>query len=300
MARIALVNLPGWAEDDHEATLQTYLATAAPDDPARNVAAGGARFFFEEHFEAELVSDSATMTGYFEPVYLGAREAGGPFVAPVHAIPEGWEQGQGFASRREIEEGNLLAGRELAWLTTPLDAFLLQVQGSGRVRLADGSELRLGYAGKNGHPYVSLGRLLLERGELSPDDISMQALRAWYAANPEAGEAALLENPSYVFFKVLDALPPELGPIGTSGVPLTPQRSIAVDPDSTALGSLVYIDPAGIDVPPRLCVAQDTGGAIKGLGRTDLYCGTGEAAGEMAGSLHMTVRFLRLVPRVAG
>ncbi|SIO20093.1 murein transglycosylase A [Vannielia litorea] len=299
MERIALTALPGWAEDDPDAAFAAYLLTADPDDPAHGVAQGGARAFLEKHFEAELVSAEAELTGYFEPVYEGARARGGRYGVPVHGLPEGWEPGEGFAARAEIEAGDLLAGQELAWLTSPLDAFLLQVQGSGRVRLPDGTEMRLGYAGKNGHRYVSLGKLLLERGVLQASDVSMQAIQAWFADNPEAGRAALLENPSYVFFRLLDEVPPELGPIGTSGVPLTAQRSVAVDPENIPLGSLVYLDTSPTETPPRLCVAQDTGGAIKGPGRTDLYCGTGEEAGAQAGRLHATFRAYRLVRKAA-
>ncbi len=257
---------------------------------------GAAKEHLETHFQAEILAEGAVLTGYFEPVYRGALERSDSHPAPVYAVPEGWQTGQSFASRTEIVEKNLLAGRELAWLASPLDAFLLQVQGSGRIALPDASELRLGFAGKNGHPYVSLGRLLLERGALTPEDVSMQALRAWYDANPEDGAKALLENPSFVFFKPLE-IAPELGPIGTAGVPLTPQRSIAVDPAATALGSLIYLDIPDADTSSRLCVAQDTGGAIKGPGRTDLFCGTGDIAGEQAGKLFTTIRSYQLVPR---
>ncbi len=300
MARIGLTDLPGWAGNDHEQALSAYLRTAMPDDPAHAVEQSSAKAFFERTFEAELFAEEAVLTGYFEPVYDGSLHSKSGYEAPLHALPDGWREGDTFASRAEIEDGDLLAGRELAWLKSPLDAFLLHVQGSGRVRLPDGSERRVGYAGKNGHAYVSLGKLLLERGELEPGDVSMQAIRAWFDADPERGMAYLRENPSYVFFRSLDELPAELGPIGTAGVPLTPHRSVAVDPAHTALGDLLYIVPAEAEMPPLLCVAQDTGGAIKGRGRTDLFCGTGEAAGEQAGRLHTQIGFFRLVPKVEG
>ncbi|WP_254695391.1 MltA domain-containing protein [Oceanicola sp. D3] len=243
------------------------------------------------------MAEDAVMTGYFEPVYEGALQKSDDCRAPIHALPEGWQTGDSFATRAEIEDGDLLEGCELAWLKSPLDAFLLQVQGSGRVRLADGSMRRVGYAGKNGHPYVSLGKLLIERGHLTAKDASMQAIQAWFSENPELGPRYLRENPSYVFFRSLDDLPEELGPIGTAGVPLTAQRSIAVDEAHTRLGALAYVVPKHPDTAPRLCVAQDTGGAIKGAGRTDLFCGTGAQAGAQAGRLNTTLSFFRLVPK---
>ncbi|WP_213544130.1 murein transglycosylase A [Vannielia litorea] len=300
MAQLSLRDLPGWADDDHAAALTTYLKTAPDDLNARSALPRDACSFFEDTYAAELVAGSAVLTGYFEPVYEGSLYPDAACQTPVHALPEGWAEGQAFAARAEIEDEDLLAGRELAWLKSPLDAYLLQVQGSGRIRTAEGSELRVGYAGKNGQPYVSLGKLLVEHGELAADDVSMQAIYDWFEKDPARAMDYLRRNPSYVFFQRLDDLPPDQGPIGTSGVPLTAHRSIAVDPEHIALGSLVYLAPLDASIGPRLCVAQDTGGAIKGPGRTDLFCGTGDGAGAEAGPLLASTAVYRLVPKSAG
>lgn len=300
MSDVVLTSLPGWEEDDHAAALAAYLKTAKPEDPARAITADAARDWLAHSFVAQPIATDALLTGYFEPEYPGATEPSGPFNAPVYAPPEGWTDGTPYFSRRDIEARHLLRGRELAWLADPLDVFFLQVQGSGRVRLADGGMMRLGYAGKNGHPYTSLGKLLVERGEIAAPDISMQAIRDWVRANPEAGRELMRENASYVFFRVIEGLGQELGPIGTAGVPLSAGRSVAVDPQHTPLGAFVWIEALeGFD-HPGLCVAQDTGSAIIGPGRTDLFCGTGDAAGERAGGLKRKIRAYRLVRREAG
>jgi len=261
------------------------------------VPGGAAREFLEESLDAFEIAATALVTGYFEPEYEGSAQREPGFDVPVYAKPDGWEPGQLFATHRDIIDRGLLRGRELAWLQDPLDAFLMQVQGSGRVRLQDGSVMRLGFAGKNGHAYVSIGRLLVDRCEIAEDDISMQATRDWFKRNPEPGRQLLLENPSFVFFREVTELAPGDGPIGTAGVPLTPLRSIAVDPAHVPLGGLVWIEPENGDLPPTLCVAQDTGGAIKGAGRTDLFCGSGRDAGELAGRMNWRARVLQLVPR---
>lgn len=212
---------------------------------------------------------------------------------PLRAAPAG----QVAASRAEIEDGALADQRlELAWVD-PVDAFFLHIQGSGRVRLADGTVLRLGFAARNAHPYVPIGRLLIERGAIAREAMSMQAIRAWLAAAPpEAARALLRENPSYIFFRVLD-LAADTGPIGTLGVPLTPRRSIAVDRAHVPLGAPVWL--LGETGLPALQVAQDTGGAIRGRARADAFWGWDEAAPLAAGPQNSTVRMLVLVPRSA-
>jgi len=297
VARVDLTSLPGWAEDDHAAALTTYRESCASDDAAWQVVLADARQFFEDRFLAEAVSNDGHLTGYYEPELAGALHPDNYFSVPLHGVPEGWEAGDVFATRAEIADQDLLLGRELVWVADPLEAFLLQVQGSGRILLPDGTSRRLGYAGKNGQPYVSLGKLLVARGEIVADAVSVQAIRDWFAANGENAQQTLRENPSYVFFQWLEGLDPAKGPLGTMRKPLTAMRSIAVDLDVLPLGSLTYIIPSDESIGPRLCVAQDTGGAIKGEGRGDLFCGTGDAAGALAGSLNTPMTMLRLVRR---
>jgi membrane-bound lytic murein transglycosylase A len=206
-----------------------------------------------------------------------------------------------FADRTTISAG-ALAGRglELAWVDDPADAFFLHIQGSGRVTLAEGGVLRLGYGGWNGFPYVAIGRFLVEDGILTREQVSMQAIRAWMdAAGPEAAAALMARNPSYIFFRRLD-LPPEAGPIGTLGAPLTPMRSIAVDRTQVPLGLPVWVsgrDPLTDQPLRRLTVAQDTGGAIRGPARADLFTGWGTDAANRAGRLRDPAALILLMPR---
>lgn len=268
-------DLPGWQSDDHAAAYAAWLLTARPaqcDDDART--------FFETHFVAE--ARRCHFTGYYEPELDGRRERDARFCHPLHAAPgDLTEKGQWF-SRREIAERDLLAGRELVWLDSAVEAFLAQVQGSVRVRLEDGSVLRLGYAGKNGHEYRSIGKELILRGAIAADAISADAIRGWCAANPAAVPELLALNPSYVFFRTLD-LNRKLGPIGSSGVPLTALRSLAADPDHVPPGAPVWVECGSVQA---LFIAQDTGSAIKGPERADLFCGSGEAAGRLASGLN--------------
>ncbi len=212
---------------------------------------------------------------------------------PLRAAPAG----QVAARRAEIEDGARADQRLEHARVDPVDAVFLHIQGSGRVRLADGTVLRLGFAARNAHPYVPIGRLLIERGAIAREAMSMQAIRAWLAAAPpEAARALLRENPSYIFFRVLD-LAADTGPIGTLGVPLTPRRSIAVDRAHVPLGAPVWL--LGETGLPALQVAQDTGGAIRGRARADAFWGWDEAAPLAAGPQNSTVRMLVLLPRPA-
>ncbi len=204
--------------------------------------------------------------------------------------------GRPWLALAEIEDG-ALAGRglEIAWLEDPVEAFFLQVQGSGRVRLPDGRVLRLGYAGKNGHPYASVGRMLIELGALGVGEATADAVRGWLRRHPEEGRAVMRANASFVFFRELD-LPPELGPLGVLGRPVTPLRSLAVDPAHVPLGAPVWIETDGAERLRRLMVAQDLGGAIKGAQRADIYVGTGAEAGQRAGRIRDGGRMVVLLP----
>ncbi len=287
----------------------------------------GARAFFEQHFQPYAMTVSggadALFTGYYEPEVQGSRRRGGRYQTPILALPNDLVQvpaapgatgGGGKAigrmsggqlvpyyDRAQIERGALAARHlELFWLADPAEAFFLQVQGSGRVRLPDGSTARVGYAGQNGRPYVPIGRLLAERGEIPADQVSMQTIRVWLASHPDKARALMDENPSYVFFRELTGLPSDEGAPGAFGVPLTPSRSLAVDPQLLPLGAPVYIattDPATAGPLDRLALAQDTGSAIKGALRGDLFFGWGPDAENRAGRMRQSGRAWLLLPR---
>jgi membrane-bound lytic murein transglycosylase A len=195
---------------------------------------------------------------------------------------------------------DLLAGKELVWVDNPIDAFFLQVQGSGRVVIEPGGEIiRLAYADQNGHPYRSIGRYLVDRGELSLEQASMQGIKAWYLANPTRRDELLNANPSFVFFKEEKILDSSKGPKGSLGVPLTPQRSIAIDPQFVPLGSPVFLSTThpNTELPlRRLVLAQDTGGAIRNPVRADFFWGFGDQAGELAGRMKQSLFMWVLLP----
>ena len=290
----------------------------------RNIRNETVRAFIETRFEV-FAAGSGVMTGYYEPILRGAPAPDETFNTPLHARPpELVEQPvtsnplrrrfgvmvdgrfEPFFDRAAIDAG-VLAGRglELAWVDDPADAFFLHIQGSGRVVLPDGRMMRVGYAGQNGRPYVPIGRVLIERGELTRDQMSMQAIRTWLTGAGRDRSVELLQaNPSYVFFRVVDSLTPEQGPIGALGVPLTPERSVAVDRNFIPLGTPLFVsvrDPtARRGTPPagRLVVAQDTGGAIRGPARTDYFWGWGPEAGERAGRMREEAEVFILLPRI--
>jgi membrane-bound lytic murein transglycosylase A len=234
-----------------------------------------------------------TLTGYFEPELPASPVWSPEFPVPLHGVPPALPDGP-WLTRAQIAATGALAGLELAWLADPLDAFLLQVQGSGRLRFADGRVLRLGYAGRNGHPYTSIGKLLVAEGQIAADQVSIPAIRAWAAANPDRVAGLLARNDSYVFFRLQD-LAPDQGPIGTAGRPLTAMRSLAVDPALIPLGSVLWLKTDGPAALQCLVVAEDTGAAITGA-RADLFCGTGDAAGQLAGRLHAPATLTPLRP----
>ena len=304
--------LPDWRAEPHESARPALRASCAaisalpPDAPlgGTSVAADWAEFCaaiatprpLRDIMERLLVVQDhgeGRLTGYYEPELRGAPAPTPALPTPLHARPPTPIS----ASRAQIQDG-ALAGRglELAWVD-PVDAFFLHIQGSGRVVMPDGRVLRLGYAGANGHPYVPIGRILIQRGAIAREAMSMQAIRAWLAAaRPEEARALLRANPSYIFFQEL-ALAPDQGPIGTLGVPLTPRHSIAVDRAHVPLGAPVFV--LGETGLPRLMVAQDTGGAIRGRARGDAFWGWGDAAGEAAGPQNQPIRMFVLLPPAA-
>ena len=289
-----------------------------------------ARAFFEARFEPVALSNGngspdGLVTGYYEPVIRGCRARKPDCSVPIHGVPDdlitvdlaaidpelkgkrlrGRIDGRKlvpYASRAEIDSrngnGKPLPAPVLAWAVDTVDVFFMQVQGSGRLQLDDGSTLRLGYADQNGHPYRAVGKSLVERGALSRDGVSMQSIRDWLAANPAERDAVLATNPSYVFFRELP--PSDDGPPGSLGVPLTPARSIAVDVNAVPLGSPVWLattDPDDGSAIRRLMAAQDTGGAIRGTVRADLFWGRGDVAAAKAGRMQQPGRMWLLRPR---
>ena len=306
---LSFEELDGWAEDDHAAALQVFLETC-PDlaDPewqsicalATQTRAPAARPFFELLFRPVLIGGEAAalFTGYFEPELEGSRRRSERFRYPIYRMPDDPAPGGLWPSRAEIEDGGALDGRglEIAWVDDPVELFFLQIQGSGRIMLAEGGIVRVGYAGANGYPYRSVGAELIRRGVLAAHQASADAIRAWVRRNPAEGEILLRSNPSYVFFREIDGVGPDKGPLGAMNRPVTPMRTLAVDPAYTPLGAPVWIEKAGASPLRRLMVAQDTGAAIKGAQRADIYFGTGDAAGLAAGRVKDGGRMVVLLP----
>jgi membrane-bound lytic murein transglycosylase A len=264
--------------------------------------AAAAHRFFEQFFTPLAVADydehEGLFTGYYEIELNGSRRRWGRYQTPIYRRPP--ELGSGFhPSRANIEDG-ALAGRglELFWVDDPINAFFLQIQGSGIIRLRNGRLVRVGYDGQNGRPYVPVGRLLIERGAIERGALTMTSIRAWMKEHSAAGAALRREDASYVFFREVAGA----GPIGAEGVALTPERSIAVDRAFIPLGIPIWVEAderfAPAEPVRRLVVAQDTGGAIKGPVRGDLFWGSGSAAGLRAGATNARGRYYLLLPRV--
>ncbi|MDO8703655.1 MAG: murein transglycosylase A [Sulfuricaulis sp.] len=302
---------------------------AVPDDDI-------ARAFFETRFSARQVTghngaSEGLITAYYEPLLHGSRTRTERFRYPLYGRPDDLVvvdlgelypelQGKRFRgrlsgnrvvpyySRAEINHApkpqrpptpRPLSGQELVWVDDPVALFFLEIQGSGRVQLTDGKIMHVGYADQNGHPYVAIGRKLVESGALKLEEATMPAIRAWLVAHPDQAQAVLNSNPSYVFFTLRE--PEASGPTGALNVPLVPERSIAVDPAFIPLGSPVWLDttlPDSRDPKPfrRLEFAQDTGGAIRGPARADLFLGFGEKAERLAGEMRQRGKLYVLLP----
>lgn len=299
-------DLDGWAEDDHAAALRVFLETC-PDlrDPDWSALCAAAhadpdpRSFFELFFRPVLITDDRDpmFTGYYEPELDGSRVETPRFRYPVYRLPEEARNGK-WLSRREILSGELMQDRglEIAWVDDPVELFFLQIQGSGRIRLADGTHIRVGYGGSNGHDYRSVGAELVRRGIYNAHQVSAQVIKNWVRRNPTDGEELLYHNPSYVFFREVTRVSPERGPLGAMNRSVTAMRSVAVDPAYVPLGAPVWIEKAGKKPLHRLMVAQDTGSAIKGPQRADIFMGTGDKAGRAAGKLRDGGRLVVLLP----
>lgn len=332
-ARLDLSALPGWADEDHAAAYAAFRETCRPTGPLAGVCQsarqagplgrGGARAFLEAAFVAEPLAGSGVLTGYYAPVYEARLASDGPFTAAVRGKPADLStidaglldplqaghpvvvqtRANGalvpYPDRTEIESRP--ADKPLAWMR-PEELFFLQIQGSGVLVFEDGKRLKALYAANNGRPFVGVANTMRDRGLLAPDAISGDSIRAWLAAHrgPEA-DAIMQLNPRYAFFR----LAPDDGkpPVGAAGLTLPPGRAIAVDPGFHAYGELFWIDgeaPMLAGAFPRyqrLVTALDTGGAIRGDIRADLYLGQGLSAGAEAGRIRHTLRLYRIVPR---
>jgi membrane-bound lytic murein transglycosylase A len=289
-----------------------------------------ARRFFEVNFRPFAVvphAGNGFLTGYYEPEFQGSRTPDTSYRVPLLDRPKdlvtipqgetlpGLEQGlqaarrtkdgyEPYPDRAAIEEGALGSlARPIVYLREPGEAFILHVQGSARIRLTDGSVMRVAYAGRNGRPYTSIGRLLVQQGEMDLESMTLEKLMGWLKDNPEPAKALMRQNQSYIFFREASELAPEDGPIGGAGTPLVPGRSLAVDRSLWTYGLPVWLDgqlPLTLEKTEplqRLMIAQDTGSAIVGPARGDFFFGSGEEAGRRAGLLRHTVRFVVLQPK---
>jgi len=283
--------------------------------------------YYTQHFDVFSTTNQdgssvGLITGYYQPVLHGSRTPTAKYAYPLYGQPKDlitvelsalypelkFKRIRGkldgnklvpYLSRAEIEHpSNPLAGNELVWVDDALDAFYLQIQGSGLVKFENGEQMHVGYADQNGHPYHSIGKLLVQRGELTADQASMQGIKDWARKNPGKLQGLLDSNPSYVFFR---ELPSGLfGPLGALGVPLTVERSVAIDPKYVPLGAPIFLSttyPNSTKPLKRLMMAQDTGGAIKDGVRADFYWGSGEAAGKAAGAMKQAGLIWVLLPK---
>ena len=290
----------------------------------------GLRAWLEQRFVARALidakgADTGLMTGYYEPLLNGSRRRESAAQVPLYARPadlltidlveveprlagmrlRGRVQGNRvvpYHSRADIDTRNALAGHELLWVDDPVDAFFLEIQGSGRVQLRDGSVARVGYADQNGHPYRAIGRTLIDQGALPAEAVTAPSIRDWLRANPAQARTVMHSNPSVVFFRELPAntADPTAGPPGAMGVPLTTERSLAIDRSVVPLGSLLWLDtvhPVSGQAWQRAMVGQDTGGAIVGRIRADVFWGFGAEAARAAGTMKTPGRMWVMEPR---
>lgn len=291
---LKLAREPGWARACSETGQIDEL------DPA------SARGYFERYFTPfQVANDDGSVrglvTGYYEPELHGSRYRHAPYLYPLYRWPTGYARNAPLPPRATLLRSGMLNGSELVYVDDPIEAFFLQIQGSGRILMEDGSVMRVSFGGTNNQPYKSIGTWLIEHHELSASQASMQGIRAWAQANPGRVDNLLEINPRFVFFK--ESTPVAAGdadgPIGALGVPLTPERSIAVDPSSIPLGLPVFLAttrPLTHEPLNQLVFAQDVGSAIKGGVRADFFWGLGDAAGELAGKMKQAGRMWVLEP----
>ena len=293
--------------------LDLCAQAATADDP---------RAFFESRFTPYAISEAdkadGLFTGYYEPEILAAPARGGVYQTPIYALPDDWVRfdlgefdsrlaGQHATAR--VRDHTLAPypdragidavpprGEVLLWAADPVALFFLQIQGSGRARLPDGSSVRLAYAGANGQPYTAIGRTLINEGQLTRETVSLQSIRAWLAAHPDQARRVMETDQSYVFFLRATIDDPALGSTGTLGANLTPLASLAIDPKLNALGAPFFVAAEGADPVHGLLIGQDTGGAIKGAVRGDIFFGFGPEAEQRAGHMNAPGRLFVLLP----
>jgi membrane-bound lytic murein transglycosylase A len=333
-------DLPGWTADDPTPAFAAFLASCRvlkKQDLWRPVCAaarkvdGSASAVLRAWLETWLRpwamvnpdgSRTGLITGYYEPVLQGSRKKSRQYPYPVFGPPDDlitvdlaslYPELKNLRLRGRLEGKRLVpyydraewqkqeskrSPKALAWVADAIDLFFMQIQGSGQVELEDGSRIRLGYADQNGHPYRSIGRWLIDQDELVSDQASMQGIKNWAQTNPQRLDELLNKNPSLVFFRELPMT--GSGPLGAMGLPLTPQRSLAVDPRYISLGAPVWLattEPNSEQALTRLMLAQDTGGAIRGAVRADFYWGSGPDAGSLAGKMRQSGRIWVLLPQ---
>ena len=315
--------IPGWDEDNLSEAWQAWLQSC---NSLRNRKAGpvnwvavcdranaqkpkDAKTFFENNFRAYAVRNQVTgkadglVTGYYEPIINGSRIRTDRYSVPLYSYPKAWVRAKPdpAPTRAELMNSNLLKGSEIAWVEDPVAAASMQIQGSGKIRLDNGQIMRLGFAGSNDLPFKSSAQWLLDRKEITRAEATMQGISDWAKRNPNKVQEMLNANPRFVFFRELQtAANQDLGPIGALGVPLTPGRSIAIDPRAIPLGAPVFLEttrPMSNQPIRRLVIAQDTGKAIVGPVRVDYFWGTGDEAGELAGRMKQNGRVWLMLPK---
>jgi membrane-bound lytic murein transglycosylase A len=317
-------SLPGWQEDDLSQAWPAWLRSCdalrkrAGEVNWRQVCsqANGVssrdsqaiRRYFENYFQVYEIrnnsgSEVGLITGYYEPVMNGSLTRTAIYNVPLYAYPNHWKKNKPSPgpTRAELMSSGMLKGSEIAWVQDPVAAAFMQIQGSGKIRLDDGRIVRLGYAGTNDQPFKSFAQWLLDRKEITRSEATMQGISQWAKRNPDRVNEMLNANPRFVFFKELPGnVDPDLGPTGALGVPLTAERSIAVDLQALPLGAPVFLAttrPLSSQSLQKLVIAQDTGKAIVGGVRADYYWGSGESAGELAGRMKQNGKMWLLLPR---
>ena len=303
-----------------------YAGTVAdwrtPCAAAQGNSQGEARSFFEKNFTPYAVDGDALFTGYYEPEIRGRRTRNGAFQTPVYGLPDDLVRADlglfnpklkgehisgrldghrlaPYATRAEINaqiNAKTPPAPVLFYTDDPIALFFLQIQGSGRVVFDDGSNARIAYAGENGQPYTAIGRTLIADGSLTREEVSLQSIRAWLLAHPDRAQSVMDTNKSYIFFQERPVGDATLGSTGTLGAALTPMASIAVDARLHALGAPFYLAADGPDPLHGLLIAEDTGGAIRGAARADIFFGFGPEAEHRAGLMKAPGKFTLLLP----
>lgn len=324
---ITFADLNGWAEENHAEALAAFMQSCPilakhprAETKGSGIAVSGkswerlckkavstpsAKQFFEENFTPFQISnwgnEQGLFTGYYEPLLYGSLKKQGDFIYPVYGPPPGLTNKKPYLTRQEIEGGALAGkGLEIAWVDDPVMLFFMHIQGSGRIRLNNGTEFIAAYADQNGQPYTTLGKIMVDEGLLEKGKVNFFTIRQWLYDHKDQAMAMMQRNPSYVFFKHQDSL----DVVGAIAAPLTPKRSLAVDTRYIPYGLPLYLDTSLPDLPgvpshpfQRILIAQDTGGAIKKPVRGDVFFGHGQEAEYLAGFMKQKGRYALLLPK---